>query len=621
MLTKLQFRPGIQKEVTAYANEGGWIACDKIRFRQGFPEKIGGWQQLSTSTFLGTCRSLTEWTSLGGAKYKGVGTNLKYYAERGGEYYDITPIRATAAAGSVTFSATTGSATLTVNDTAHGAVEGDFVTFSGAVSLGGDITAALLNANHRITSVPTIDSFTVELSVAATALDVGNGGSSVSAVYEISPGGATPTPTFGWGSGPWSNGTWGAGSGSSVVFLQPIRIWSHAAYGEDLIYGPRGRGIYYWSSGAGLSSRGTLVTGNDTPTVQNNLMVSDTSRFVIALGCNDIGSAALDPMLVRWSDQEQYNNWTPAITNQAGGLRLSSGSFIVTGKQTRQEILIWTDSALYSMQYQGPPYVWSFQILGDNLSIASRGAAAVAAGVTYWMGTDKFYKYDGRIQPLRCDVQRHVFGNIEETQLDQVTCGSVEQFSEIWWFYPSAGSEINDKYVVYNYGQDIWYYGNLSRTAWIDSVTEGRPVGATGNRLVVHEFGVDNLETGTPQPIESFITSAPADIADGDKFAFVRRMLPDVTFDGSSATNPSVTMELIPLNGSGSGYTNPASVGGDSEQPVVRSAVVPVEQFTNQVNVRVRGRQIAMKIRSDAIGVKWQLGSPRVDTQIDGHRG
>jgi hypothetical protein len=617
MLTKLQVRPGIQKEVTQYANEGGWIACDKVRFRQGFPEKIGGWQRLSTDTFLGTCRALIEWTSLGGARYKGLGTHLKYYVERGGDYYDITPQRYAAAAGTVTIAATTGSSVVTVTNTAHGAVDGDFVTISGAVSLGGDITASVLNRNFRIITVLTLDTYTIDVGVEANASDVGNGGAGVAAVYEISPGFEIPSDTFAWGSGTWSSGAWGIG----VSAKAPLRLWSHAVYGEDLVYGPRGGAIYYWSAGSGTGVRGTIVSGNDAPVVQNTLLVSDASRFVIALGCNELGSVTIDPMLIRWSDQERYDFWTPAITNQAGGIRLSTGSFIVTGRQNRQEILVWTDSALYSMQYQGPPYVWSTQLMGDNLSIIAPGSAAVASGVAYWMGTDKFYRYDGRVQPLRCDLQRFIFNDIEYSQRDQIASGTNEQFNEIWWFYPSKGSEKVDRYVVYNYMEDIWYYGNMCRTAWLDSPTEGKPVAPCNDRLVLHEVGSDDASTGTPVPIPSYIASAGVDIADGDKFAFIRRMLPDVTFEGSSAANPGITLELIPTNGAGLAPSFPASVGGNSEQPVVRSSVVPVEQFTNQVNVRIRGRQVAMKISSDDLGVKWQMGSPRVDVQTDGFRG
>jgi hypothetical protein len=616
MLTKLQLKPGVNREITRYSGEGGWTACDKVRFRQGYPEKIGGWQRLSTETFLGTCRSLLEWTSLGGAQFTGVGTNLKYYIERGGAYYDITPLRATTAAGGVTFAATTGSSILTVTDTAHGAIAGDFVTFSGAVSLGGAITATVLNANYQVLTTPTADTYTIDVGVQATAGDSGNGGAAVVGGYEIPPGFAIPSPISGWGAGGWGSGGWGVG----VTSLEPIRIWNHAAYGENLLYGPRGGGLYYWVSSAGTGVRGTRVTAGDTPVVQNTILVSDTSRFVITLGCNEIGASTMDPMLVRWSDQEQYDLWTPAITNQAGGIRLSAGSQLVTGRQNRQEILIWSDTALYSMQYQGPPYVWGFQLMGDNLSIAAPGAAVVASGVAYWMGTDKFYRYDGRVQPLRCDLQRHVFSNLEETQLDQVVSGTNEQFNEIWWLYPSLGSTAVDKYVIYNYVEDIWYYGNLSRTAWLDSPLRGKPLAATGDRLVLHEFGVDDATTGTPLPIESFITSSEVDIGDGDKFSFIRRVLPDVTFDGSTAAAPKITMELIPMRGSGSGFNSPQSVGGISAQHVVRSATAPIEQFTNQINVRVRGRQIILRLHSNELGVQWQLGSPRVDLQPDGYK-
>jgi hypothetical protein len=617
MLTKLQFKPGINREITRYSGEGGWRACDKVRFRQGFPEKIGGWQQISPDTFLGTCRTLTEWVSLSSVRYTGVGTNLKYYVERGGDYYDITPLRATTAAGDVTFAATTGSSIITVSDTSHGADVGDFVTFSGAVSLGGDITATVLNAEYQIASVIGANSYTIDVGVNANASDTGNGGASVVGAYQLPIGPANQAALNGWGAGGWGLGPWGVG----ITGTDPLRLWNHNNYGEDLIYGPRGGGIYYWDSSAGVNTRGVQVTSSDTPTVHLGLAVSDLSRFVIAFGCNDLGSSVLDPLLVRWSDQEQYNVWTPAITNQAGGQRLSNGSTFVAHKQNRQEILIWTDTALYSMQYQGPPYVFGFQIMGDNLSIASPQAATVASGVAYWMGTDKFYKYDGRVQPLRCDLLRHVFNNINYIQLDQVISGTNEQFGEVWWFYPSANSISIDSYIVYNYQEDIWYYGSMHRTAWLDSSLRGFPVAAFNSSLLQHETGVDDNSGVVPMPIEAFIESSEVDIGDGDKFAFVRRVLPDVTFEGSTAANPELTMELRPLRGAGSGYTNPASVGGVASADTVRTATLPIQQFTNQINVRVRGRQIAIRLHSDGLGVKWQLGSPRVDLQPDGRRG
>jgi len=616
-LIKLQVRPGINREVTRYSAEGGWYACDKVRFRSGFPEKIGGWQQLTEERFQGVCRTLIEWSTLGGSRLIGLGTNLKYYIQRGGAYFDVTPNRLVTAPGDVTFTATNGSSIVRVNHTLHGATVGDFVIFSGAVSLGGLVGASLLNTEHRIVDVLSLNTYNIQLSVTANASDTGTGGAAVVGAYQISPGPAVQEPLVGWGAGVWGAGEWGVGG----VGSEPLRVWNHAVYGEDLIYGPRGGAIYYWDQTNGLNTRGVQITGNDTPTVHLSLLVSDVSRFVIALGCNELGSAQLDPMLVRWSDQEQFNNWTPAITNQAGGLRLSSGSTIITGIQNRQEILIWTDAALYSMQYQGPPYVWGFQLMGENVSIISPNAAVSANGVAYWMGVDKFYQYDGRAQPLPCALQRFVFNNINAEQSDQICCGTDEQFHEIWWHYPTAGSMANNAYVIYNYLEGIWYYGTMERTAWLDSSLFGTPIAAFRGRLLQHDVGVDDLSANTPQPIEAFIESAPVDIADGDRYSFVRRVLPDVTFDGSTATNPSALFEMRPMRNSGSGYTTPASVGGNSGERTVRTASAPVEQFTEQLNIRVRGRQIALRISSTDLGVKWQLGSPRADVQPDGMNG
>jgi hypothetical protein len=616
-LTKLQFRPGINREITRYSGEGGWRDGDKIRFRQGFPEKIGGWQQLSSERFMGVCRSLTGWASLGGSVYVGIGTNLKYYLFRGGVFYDVTPLRLTTTAGAVTFSATDGSTILTVTHAAHGASEGDFVTYSGAVSLGGAIGASLINTEHRIVEVLGVNTYTIELSLSATAGDTGDGGASVVGAYQISVGPALQEALVGWGAGAWGFEAWGEGATGS----EPLRIWNHSNYGEDLIFGPRGGGIYYWDASVGVGTRGVQVTGNDTPIKHLLLAVSDVSRFVIAFGCNELDQTELDPMLIRWSDQEQYNNWTPAITNQAGGIRLSSGTAIISVAQNRQEILVWTDTALYSMQYQGPPYVWGVQLMGENTSIAGPNAVAVASGIAFWMGVDKFYRYDGRLQPLPCDVQRYVFNNINAEQLDQVCAGTCEQFHEIWWHYPSAGSMTNDRYVVYNYLDNIWYYGTLTRSAWLDSSLFGGPVAAFDGRLVLHEKGVDDLSDASPAPITAFISSSEVDIGDGDKYAFVRRVLPDVTFEGSSAINPTVTFELQPLRNSGSGFTDPASVGGNASLSATRTVSAPVQQYTGQLNLRVRGRQIAMRISSEGLGVKWQLGSPRVDFQPDGYNG
>ena len=619
-LQKLTLRPGINKENTRYATEGGWYDADKVRFRQGTPEKIGGWVRLSTNLFLGVCRSLVSWFTLGSVQQTGVGTNVKYYIERGGGYFDITPIRSTTAAGDVTFVATNGSNLLRVDDTLHGATAGSYVTFSGAVSLGGNVTADVLNKEYRIESVINANAYRILLDVTANSSDVGDGGAAVVAAYQVNIGPAIQTATTGWGAGAWGIGPWGEGMRSA----DPIRIWNAANYGQDLIIGPRGGGIYYWAAAGGISARAvniaTMMGASDVPVAHTKMLVSDTSRFVLCFGVNELGETPLDPMLIRWSDQEDFLNWTPAITNQAGGLRLSSGSRIVTAIQTRQEILVFTDLAVYSLQYQGPPYVWGAQNMGDNISIISPNAAAIANNTTYWMGDDKFYVYNGQTQTLRCDLRQYIFQDINRTQVEQVCSGTNEAFNEIWWWYPSEGSTVPNKYAVYNYAEDIWYNGEMPRTAWLDSAQAGRPVSAYENRLLVQEFGVDDNSTGTPVPVTSYITSSEIDIQDGDKFGFVWRVLPDITFRGSTTNNPQVTMTLLPLQNSGSGYNDPLSVAGSASASVARSAVLPVEQFTGIIYTRVRGRQMSVKIDSDQLGVAWQLGAPRVDVKPDGKR-
>ena len=625
-LQKVLLKPGVNKEQTRYTDEGRWYDCDKVRFRQGLPEKIGGWQRTSTYTYLGTARSLFNWVTLGSQNLVAVGTNLKYYIEQGGEYYDITPIRSTTAAGDVTFSATDGSSTITVSDTDHGAIVNDFVTFSGAVSLGGNITADVLNQEYQVSLVVDADTYEIVAkdtggaTVTANASDTGNGGASVVGAYQINTGPELPVPLVGWGAGGWGLGPWGTGT----TGLEPIRLWSQSNFGEDLIFGPRGGEVFIWDASVGIASRGTYLSAeagaSNVPVVQNIVFVSD-NRFVFCFGANDIGSSDLDPMLIRWSDQEDATNWTPAATNQAGSLRLSTGSEIITAIQSRQEILTWTDSAVYSIQYLGAPAVWGAQLLADNTSIVSPRAAVYASGQAFWMGRDKFYRYDGRVQPLRCDLLRYVFNDFNLDEVDQVFAGTNEEYQEIWWFYCSAGSQTIDKYVVYNYMEDIWYYGTLARTAWSDTGLRDYPIGATySNNLVYHELGVDDDETGTPTAINAYITSSEFDLDDGHKFAFIWRVLPDITFDGSTAESPQATLTLLPLAGSGSGYNSPASEGGTNAAGITRSATVPVEAYTNQLNVRVRGRQLSMKIASDQLGVQWQLGAPRLDMRPDGRR-
>jgi hypothetical protein len=621
-LIKLQLKPGLNRENTRYQQESGWYECDKIRFRAGTPETIGGWQRFSSYTFLGVCRSLWNWITLGGANLIGVGTNLKFYIQNGGLYYDITPIRVTTT-GTATFAATSGSSTLTVTDAANGCVIGDFVTFSGAVSLGGAITATVLNKEYQVVTKPTANTYTINVGVNATGADVGDGGASVVAAYQVNVGPEIQIPLTGWGAGTWGSGTWGVGTSS----VNSIRLWSQSNFGEDLIFGPRGGGIYYWDASSGLTVRGVLLSSlggaSDVPTKQNIVMVSDVSRFVLAFGANEIGSATQNPMLIRWSDQEDAANWTPAATNQAGSLILSHGSEIVAAVQTRQEIVVFTDMSVYSLQYLGPPAVWGATLLADGISVIGPNAVAVASGVTYWMGVDKFYKYDGNVTTLRCDLRQYVFSDINLSQSYQAFGGINEAFNEVWWFYCSANSTVVDKYVIYNYLEDIWYYGTMERSAWIGADVSDYPVAATYDyNLVNHEVGVDNVQTATPEPLNAYIETAEWDVGDGDYFTFIRRVLPDVTFRASTgALTPQLTLTIKPMKNSGSGFNNPLSEGGNASAPVVRIAQAPIEEFTGQVFIRVRGRQFILRYESDQLGTAWQAGATRVDVKQDGRRG
>ena len=617
-LQKLLFKPGVNRETTRYAAEEGWFDCDKVRFRGGLPEKIGGWQPLSSYTFLGLCRSLHSWVTLSNQKLLGVGTNLKFYLEKGGLYYDITPER-TPSGVSLTnpFATTSGSTTVTVTDANGGYINGDFVTFSGASAVGG----LTLNGEFQITYL-TGNTYTIESATAASSSATGGG--SVTAKYQINVGPEIEVPLVGWGAGGWNQGTWGNGIETAT---DSLRIWSQSNFGEDLIFGPRNGAVYYWdaSNADGLNGRAVVLSAisgaSNTPTVQNFILVSDISQFVFCFGANTIGSAVQDPLLIRWSDQANAAQWTPGATNQAGDIKLSKGSQIVTALQSRQEVLVWTDAAMYALQYLGGALVWGSQLLGENISIASQNSAAYSDGVAYWMGRDSFYMYDGRVKNLRCDLKRYIFNDFNFDQIDQVFAGTNEGFDEIWWFYCSANSTTIDKYVIYNHALDVWYDGTLARSAWLDSGTRAHPVAATySNNLVMHEDGVDDNVTGTNTAISSFITSAQFDIQDGNSFSFIRRILPDVTFDGSTAESPSLTMELLPLQSSGSGYNSPLSEGGSNSAAVTRSAIVPVEAFTDQVYTRVRGRQLSIKIESGDVGVTWQLGAPRLDIRPDGRR-
>ena len=621
MLKSLTLKPGVNRESTRYAAEGTWYETDKVRFRFGLPEKIGGWQRLSANTYLGVARSLTNWATLSGQNLLAVGTNLKYYIERGGEYFDVTPIRLTTAAGDVEFDATTGSAVITATDVDHGAQQGDFVTFSGAVSLGGNITATVLNREYVIASIIDDDNYTFVATATANSSDSGDGGASVVGAYQIPIGNEIEVPFTGWSAGRWGFGTWGFGG----VTLAPMRIWSQSNFGEDLFFTYRGSAPFYWDASTGVTTRAVYVSSlggaSNVPVIANIAFVSDIFRFAFCFGANELGAAPLDPMLIRWSDQEDVANWTPTALNQAGSLRLSQGTEIVAVRQARQEVLVWTDSAVYGLQYLGAPEVWGAQLLGSNITVVSPNGTIYANNVAYWMGIDKFYYYDGTVKTLPCTLRSYVFNDINKNQFNQVICGTNEQFDEVWWFYPSAGATQNNRYVVYNYVENIWFYGNLSRSAWIDADLRDNPIAATySNNLVSQEFGVDSNELGTATPIIATITSGEFDIDEGDRFMMINRILPDMTFVGSTADAPSATMTILPLENSGSGYYNPLSVGGNSTTTITRITTVPIEEFTGQVFVRIRGRQIAVKIESTGLGVTWKLGKPRLDIRPDGRR-
>ena len=706
-LTKLQFKPGINREVTSYANEGGWFDCDKVRFYLGFPEKIGGWEKYSSSTYLGTARSLHSWSALDGSQYLGVGTHLKYYIEEGGAYNDITPVRETTSAGDVTFSATDGSSTVTVTDDTNGSVLGDFVTFSGAVSLGGNIGAAVLNVEHQITSIIDSNTYTIDVSpFVANSSDTGNGGSSTVGIYQVNTGLNVGVGGTGWGAGLFggtttsalanqlngnitdsdttitlvdassfptsgtvaingelitysgkssndltgctrgTNGTtaashtsgdavllaignadpdddftgWGDAAASVATPQAELRIWTHDNFGEDLLLNVRDGAIYYWNKSDGLGTRAveisTVSGANNTPTVAKQVLVSDRDRHVLAFGCNPQGSTVQDNLLVRFSDQESFTDWEARSDNTAGDLRIGSGSTFVRAIETKREILIWTDRSLHSMQFIGAPFIFGMQQLSANISIISRGAVAATEDFVAWMGLDNFYIYAGKTQQIPCTVKDKVFLDLNFEQRDKIVAGVNAEFGEIWWFYPSAsGTGENDSYVIYNYLEKAWYYGALGRTAWIGRGTNQFPIAAGedsngDNYLYNHEVGYDDDGSA----MTAYIESSQMDIGDGDQFLLTRRLIPDLNFLGSTNSAPTVDFTLETRTYPGANY-NQTGTGS-----VVRSATTPVEQWTNEVDLRLRGRSFALKVESSGAGTAWKLGVPRVDLRPDGRR-
>lgn len=718
-LTKLQFRPGINQEVTSYSNEGGWRDCDKIRFRMGYPEKLGGWEKLTSSTYLGSARALHNWIALDGSNYLGVGTHLKYYIEEGGGFNDITPLRPPdpsspdtlqTGSGDVTFAATNGSTTITVTDTSHGAVEGDFVTFSNSTSLGGVITSTVLDQEYQIVSIINANSYTITSSVAADSSDTGNGGSTVGA-YQINVGLDSTVGGTGWGAGLYggvaagalettineggtfsasdttltvtsgtgiatndlilidneilkvtnvstndltvtraqsgteasthANGAtvtliegnasasndysgWGDAASGGLTTTTQIRLWSHDNFGEDLLINARDSNIYYWDRTNNLSSRAIELsrrTGTKTsvPQKAKQVLVSDQDRHVIVFGADGLGATSSatqgdgvqDPLLIRFSSQENPIDFFPTATNTAGDLRLGAGSTFVQAVETKREILVWTDTALFSMRFIGPPFTFGLSQLASNITIMGPNAAVATEDVVYWMGIDNFYIYAGRTQQLPCTVKEKVFGDFNRSESDKVTSGINSEFGEVFWFYPSASATENDKYVVYNYAEKVWYFGSLTRTAWLDRGTRNNPIAAGSQYLFNHEIGFDDDGSA----MTAFIESAAIDIGDGDKFTFIRRIVPDLTFFGSTnLSSPQAVFTVKSRRFPGASFDNTdsgtttGSISGD------------VETFTEQLHVRSRGRSFAVRVESTSIGTKWKLGSPRFDIRPDGRQ-
>lgn len=710
-LSKLQFRPGINQDITSYANEGGWRDCDKIRFRFGYPEKIGGWEKYSQLTYLGVARSLHNWIALDSSTFLGVGTSLKYYIEEGLSFNDITPLRVTTSAGDVTFAATNGSATITVTDVSHGAIEDDFVTFSGAVSLGGAITAARLNIEYQIVRVVDANNYEITAAVPANSSDTGNGGSSVVGKYQLNTGTDSGTGGTGWGAGLWSGTTyfalqttlnqggtlsdsattitltsatgfaandtiligeelitigavstndltgctrgvsgttatshddgsvvrlavgnadstndftgWGDAAATSVVGVSQLRLWSHDNFGEDLIINPRDSGVYYWDKTNGVGTRAVELStlsgsSRSVPTVAKQILVSDQDRHVIAFGADGLGGASdtqgdgvQDPLLIRFSDQEDPQVWYPTATNTAGDLRLGSGSKFITAIETKREILVWTDTSIHSMRFIGPPFTFGIQLLSANITIMGPQAVASVDDVVFWMGIDSFYIHDGSTKRLPCTVKDKVFLDFNFDQAEKVISGVNSEFSEIFWFYPSASATENDSYVVYNYSEKVWYFGSLARSAWLDRGIKTFPVAAGSSYLYNHELGYDDDGSA----MSSFIESAVMDISDGNNFVFISRLIPDLTFNGSAnVSSPQATFTLKARNFPG------ASFGSTDDGSVERTSSSPVELYTDELFMRLRGRSFAVRIDSSAEGTKWKLGNPRVDIRQDGRR-
>jgi len=615
-LSKINFAPGVNKEGTEYSADSGWFDSDKVRFRKGRPEKIGGWTKFSETSFLGVCRSILDWASLESIRYIGLGTHLKFYVVSGDLFNDITPIRLTSGAGDPTFAATSGSSTITVTENAHGAVVNDFVTFTDAASLGGTIIAAVLNQEYQVASVPTTNTFTIVakdtsgVTVTANGSDTGNGGSSTVAAYQINTG----TNSFATGTG-WSTAGWGVtafGSVSSLSSAGQLRLFSQDVFGEDLVFNPRGGGIYYWDESAGTGSRGVNITSlsgaSNAPTIALQVMVSDIDQHVIAFGTNPIGSSAIDPLFVRFSDQENAADWTPTATNTAGGVRINSGSQIIGAVQGRQEIIIFTDVSVHSMRFIGAPFTFQFQTISSDVSMISPNAAVNARGSIYFMDKGGFYVYNGSVQPLPCSVKEFVFSNLNVDQAFKVFAAENNAFSEVTWFYPvGTGDTEVTNYVTFNYAENLWSVGTLVRGAWRGAGTRNNPLASSiitstnANYLYSHEDGFDDDGSA----MTAFIESGDLEMDDGERFMLIRRIIPDFAFSGTTG-DASIDMTI-------KGKDFPLQDASTLSSSTVTSS-------TLQNHIRVRSRSPIVRLESTGVGYGWRLGNLRFDIRTDGKR-
>jgi hypothetical protein len=617
-LIKLQFRPGINRETTAYANEGGWYDCDLVRFRNGKPETIGGWSPYSSSQFLGTTRSIMPWTALDGTTYMGMGTNLKYYVVRGTGFYDITPLRLPNATLTNPFETqAAGSGILIVTDSAHGCFAGDFVTFSGATAVSG-ITTGQINKEHQVLAVLTTNTYTVDTGGSAAAGGV-TGGGTVTASYQINTGLDTSVYGTGWGAGPWSRGGWGSSATTTIPGAQ-LRIWSQDNYGEDLLMAVHDGGLYYWDTSGGVAARAvtldSLAGANSTPTVVKQVIVSERDRHTIVFGCDpETDPGVQDPLVIRFSSQESLTDWETRADNTAGELRLGSGSEIIGAVQTKQQIIVFTDVSIHAMQYIGPPYTFGVQEVSSGVSIMGPNAMVAIGDVVFWMGKGEFYVYSGSVAQIPCDVKEYIFSNLNQGQALKINAGHNSSFSEVWWFYPSTNSSENDSYVVYNYDQKIWYYGSMPRTAWVDRGVFGNPVAAsTDNYLYYQDSGFNDGSNNPPTALSPYIESSVVDIGEGDQFMFATRVIPDLTFRNSTSLSPTATFTIKARNFPGDNF-----ISSDANA-VTKTASIPVEQFTDQVFIRLRGRSMSIRVESNQTNTAWRLGDPRLDVRTDGRR-